>query len=156
MPLPFRAVERLFDRLALTYGAEWSGKWRDVDEVALKSMWAHEFSQFEDRLPAIGWALENLPPKCPNLIEFKLLCRQAPREMLVQLDAPKADRSIVDAEMAKIAATAIRSSSNPEQRGDPLAWAKRLKARHDGGEKLGHYQIFCYRKALGIEQRLAA
>ena len=156
MSLPFRAVERLFDRLALTYGAEWSGKWRDVDEVALKSMWAHELSQFDVRLTAIGWALENLPPKCPNLIEFKLLCRQAPREMLSQLDAPKADRTIVDAEMAKIAATALRSSSNPEQRGDPLAWAKRLKARHDKGEKLGHYQIFCYRKALGIEQRLAA
>ena len=156
MSFPLKAVDRLFDRLALTYGAEWSGKWRDVDEVQLKSMWAHELSAFSESLKAIGWALENLPAKCPNLIEFKNLCRQAPREMMVALDAPKADRSIVDAEMAKIAASALKPKTDEHGRVDYLAWAKRLKARHDNGEKLGTYQIFCFRKALGIEAKAAA
>lgn len=156
MSLRSEAVNRIFTRLTATYGREFTGKWEGQEIVPVKSLWGHELAAFEDKLHCIAWALENLPPRAPNLIEFKMLCRQAPQWQALQLDAPKADPRIVDAEMAKIAATALRSSSNPEQRGDPLAWAKRLKARHDKGEKLGHYQIFCYRKALGIEQRLAA
>ena len=158
MSLPLKAIERLFDRLGATYGREWTGKWDGIDDSSVKSLWAHELSAFADRerMTAVAWALENLPEKCPNAIQFRNLCRQAPQWQALQLDAPKADPRIVDAEMAKIAATALRSSSNPEQRGDPLAWAKRLKARHDKGEKLGHYQIFCYRKALGLDEKAAA
>ncbi len=29
----------------------------------------------------VAWALENLPERCPNVIEFRNLCRQAPAEM---------------------------------------------------------------------------
>lgn len=158
MSLRSEAVERIFTRLTATYGREFMGKWDGQEIVAVKSLWAHELASFDEkpRLHCIAWALENLPPRAPNLIEFKLLCRQAPQWQALKLDVPKADPKVVDAEMAKIAATAIRSSVDPKAPGDPLAWAKRLKAKHDAGEKLGTYQIFCYRKALGIDQKAAA
>jgi len=158
MSLRSEAVERIFTRLTATYGREFMGKWEGQEIVPVKSLWAHELASFDDkpRLNCIAWALENLPARAPNLIEFKMLCRQAPQWQALQLDAPKVDPKIVDAEMAKIAATAIRSSSSRDSHGDPLGWAKHLKARHDGGEKLGMYQIFCYRKALGIEVKAAA
>lgn len=157
MSLPLKAIERLFDRLGATYGREWTGKWDGIDDSSVKSLWAHELSAFADRerMTAVAWALENLPEKCPNAIQFRNLCRQAPQWQALQLDAPKADPRIVDAEMAKIAASVLK----PKAEGgkvDYLAWAKRLKARHDGGEKLGMYQIYCYRKALGLDERAAA
>lgn len=38
------------------------------------------------------------------------------------------------------------SSSGPL---DPKAWAKKLKARHEAGERLNSNQIRCFRDALG-------
>lgn len=155
MSLRLEAVNRIFVRLTASYGREFTGKWDGQEIVPIKSLWAHELAAFDDKLHCVAWALENLTPKAPNLIEFKMLCRQAPQYQALQLDAPKADPSIVDAEMAKIARLAIK----PKEEGgkvDYLAWAKRLKARHDGGEPLNLFQIQCYRKALGIDQRAAA
>lgn len=156
MSLRSEAVNRIFTRLTATYGREFTGRWEGQEIVPVKSLWGHELAAFDDKLHCIAWALENLPPRAPNLIEFKLLCRQAPQWKSLQLDAPKADPAIVDAEMAKIAATVFRSPSSPKEPSDPLAWAKRLKARHDGGEKLGMFQIHCYRVALGLDQKAAA
>lgn len=34
---------------------------------------------------------------------------------------------------------------------DHKAWAKRLKARHEAGDKLNANQIRCYKAALGLE-----
>jgi len=34
---------------------------------------------------------------------------------------------------------------------EPKAWARKLKARHDSGEKLALHQIAAYRQALGME-----
>ena len=34
---------------------------------------------------------------------------------------------------------------------DPKDWARKLKARHERGEKLGGHQIAAYRQALGLE-----
>jgi len=155
MSLRLEAVERIFTRLTATYGREFTGKWDGQEIAPVKSLWAHELAAFNDQLKCIAWALENLPAKAPNLIEFKQLCRQAPRDMYVALDGPKVDRTIVDAEMAKIAASALK----PKAEGgkvDYRAWAKRLKARHDSGEKLGMYQISKYREALGLDERAAA
>ena len=148
MSLSSKAIERLFDRLALTYGAEWSGKWRDVDANGVKSLWAHELAQFTDRLDAVAWALENLPQKCPNAIEFKMLCRQAPRNAHLALEAPKADPAVVSAELRKMAAQAFKKPVDESVDTDHKEWAKRLKDRHGNGEALSLFQIGAYRKAL--------
>jgi len=145
MALTTAVIDRLFDRLMFTYGREWTNKWEGVEIVGIKSMWSHELSMFADNLKAIGWALENLPDKCPNLIEFKNLCRQAPRPAMQALPAPKANPEIVYDELSKIVARLAKPQTDNV---DHKRWAKKLKARHEKGENLSMHQIKCYKTAL--------
>lgn len=78
MSLPVRVIDRLFERLAATYGQQWLSLWGAVPITDVKSLWAAELAGFTDRLEAIGHALEHLPERPPNLVQFKTLCRQAP------------------------------------------------------------------------------
>ena len=102
MSLPTKAVDRIFHRLAATYGAEFMRKYEGVDEADMKTVWAHELGGFAGDLMAIAWALENLPERCPNVIEFRAICRKSPRVELPQLDV-KADPERVQSELAKLA-----------------------------------------------------
>ncbi len=147
MTLPIAAVERLFDCLSMTYGAEFRNKWAGMPLNEIKTHWAHELAQFADNLNAVGWALQNLPDRCPNLIEFKSLCKQAPRPEYKALDAPKVPIDVVDSQISKILATLVKP---PSDTGDHKRWARRLKERHEKGEKLSPYQINCYKTALNM------
>jgi hypothetical protein len=147
MTLPIAAVERLFDRLSMTYGTEFKNKWTGMPLKEIKTHWAYELSQFAGNLNAIGWALQNLPDRCPNLIEFKSLCKQAPRTTTIALDAPKVPIEVVDTEIFKIISSLVKT---PESTGDHKRWARRLKERHEKGEQLSLYQINCYKVALNL------
>jgi hypothetical protein len=147
MTLPIAAVERLFDRLSMTYGVEFRNKWAGMPLNEIKTHWAYELVQFADNLTAIGWALQNLPDRCPNLIEFKNLCKQAPRPVTVALDAPKAPVEVIDREISKMLAGLIKK---PTDAGDHKRWASSLKERHEKGEHLSPYQINCYKTALDM------
>jgi len=149
MSLPLAAIERLFDRLAMTYGNEFKNKWSGMPVAEVKASWAHELLAFSGNLKAIGWALENLPEKCPNLVEFKNLCRQAPKPQNPALSAPKADSSVVDAELMKIVSSVFKTPANETV--DHKRWAKRLKARQEAGDKLSPIQVRFYREALEID-----
>lgn len=149
MSLPLKAVERLFDRLAATYGTEWLRRWEGLDDAAIKTLWAHELAQFAGNLGAVAWALENLPPRSPNVIEFRNLCRQAPRPVEAQLPSPKADPQRLAAELAKLADVkkAARAAVSTIDR---KAWARRLMARHEAGEKLNLACLRFAREALRL------
>lgn len=148
MSIPTQAVDRLFERLAASYGASWTRQWADVPITEVKTAWAYELGIFRDNLKAIGWALENLPERCPNLIEFKSLCKQAPRPEMKALDAPKASADVVDAELAKIAAEAFVQPKDEFGNVDHKRWAKKLKEQHDNSDKLSVIQVQMYQKAL--------
>jgi hypothetical protein len=150
MSLSVVAVERLFQRLTATYGAEFVNKWDKVSLADLKTAWAHELAPFATNLNAIGWALENLPEKCPNLIEFKKLCKQAPRVETLALGEPKAPLDVVDKELAKIALQAFKQPVDERGNVDHKRWAKRLKARDDKGEILSPIQKQFYKEALEL------
>ena len=147
MALPTKAVERLFEKLQLTYGTEFTNKWGELNSMDLMTNWAFELAQFSDNLNAIGWALQNLPDRCPNLIEFKNLCKQAPRPVTIALDSPKAPVEVIDREISKMFAGLIKK---PTDAGDHKRWARRLKERHEKGEHLSPYQINCYKTALDM------
>ena len=147
MALPTKVIERLFEKLQLSYGTEFTNKWGNLDSIDLMTNWAHELAQFADNLTAIGWALQNLPDRCPNLIEFKSLCKQAPRPQYEALDAPKAPVEVIDREISKMLAGLLKK---PADTIDHKRWAKRLKQRHENGEILSPYQINCYRTALNL------
>jgi len=124
-----KAIDRLFKRLSATYGADWERSLGATPEIDAKSVWAHELEQFKGSLRRVAWALENLPERCPNVIAFKNLCRQAPAPEEVALPAPKADPARVAAELAKLGH--IRATAAVAVAGR-LDWAKKILSSPEG------------------------
>lgn len=146
MSLPMKAVDRLFERMAATYGAQWLRMWDGVPIHDVKTLWGHELSVYTSRLDTVAWALENLPPRCPNVIEFKLICRQAPAPETPKLPELKADPARLAAELARLAEVkkAVKESGGY----DGKAWAKRLIARSEAGERIRPISLQFARVAL--------
>ena len=145
MSLPLPAIDRLFDRLALSYGSAWLRQWDGLDANLVKSMWAHDLSGYANNLKAIAWALEKLPERCPNLVQFKNICRQAPEAVKPLLPEPKADPERLKAELARLTPLA---SAVKAQRVDGRDWARRILERHKAGEKLNPTTLAMARNAL--------
>lgn len=145
-------VEYVFKRLAATYGAAWDRSLGQAPIADVMTVWGYQLQQFTQSTAAkkmVMWALDNLPDRCPNVIEFKALCRRAPVAEPLALSEPKADPARVAAELAKLAP--LRSRAESHSPVDHKAWAKRLQARHQAGEKLNLNQVRCYRNALGLQ-----
>jgi hypothetical protein len=139
-----KVIDRLFDRLAATYGRAWDVNLGQAPLADIKTVWMHELGRYENSLRRLAWALDNLPAAVPNAIVFRQLCAQAPDIDAPMLPSPAADPALVAAALAQIPKT---FTSNR----DPKAWAKRLQAREQAGEKLGMAQKTMYRAALGIQ-----
>lgn len=142
-------VEYVFKRLAATYGAAWDRSLGQAPISDVMTVWDYQLQQFTQSIAAkkmIMWALDNLPDRCPNVIEFKALCRRAPLAEPLALPDPMADPERVAAELAKLAPLRDRTESHSPV--DHKAWAKRLKARHEAGEKLNMNQKRCMNEAL--------
>lgn len=137
-------VDKLFKRLSAAYGREWDLALGKAPMANIKTVWIHELQRFENSLRRISWALDNLPQRVPNAIVFRQLCAQAPDIDAPMLPSPAADPAKVAAALAQIPKT---FTSNR----DPKAWAKRLQAREQAGERLGMAQKTMYRAALGIQ-----
>ena len=148
MSLPNKAVDRLFERLAASYGAQWVRQWQDVPMADVKTSWAHELSPFNASLHRVAWALENLPPRCPNVIEFKNLCRQAPAPEVARLPEPKADPERVKAELSRLGDLRVKVATGAGI--DHKAWAKRIIQRHEAGENINPTSLRFAREALRI------
>jgi hypothetical protein len=132
MTIPTRAIDRLFERLAATYGAAWARQWDSVPIMDVKSLWAHELSIYGDRLEVLAWALENLPEFVPNAIQFRNLCRSAPAPATKLLPSPKADPDRVKAELAKLGHIARPAAGTPS-RGRDTEWIARGLERIESG-----------------------
>ena len=72
------AVDEAFARLSTLYGREFASKFEGDDIGAVKAAWAREVAPLPRALDSIAWALRNLPERCPNAIQFRNLCKQAP------------------------------------------------------------------------------
>jgi len=149
MGLPLKAIDRLFERLAATYGAAWDRSLGTAPISDVKAAWAHELAGFDDKLGLLAWALENLPERCPNVVEFRNLARRAPAPELPRLPEPKADPERVAAELAKLAPI-VATVRAPVEPVDHKAWAKRLIARHTAGERLNPTTLRFAKEALGM------
>jgi len=131
MSLPLPWVDKIFDKLTLTYGQQFLARWRDIDLNAVKSDWMHELSGFENAPHAIAYGLSNLPKLPPTVIEFRALCRLAPTTEVKQLEAPRADPARVASELAKLAPM-LKPTAAPVDR---LDWARRILQSVEDGAK---------------------
>ena len=149
MSLSIKAIDRLFQRLNATYGADFLGRYKGTPEGDLKTVWAHELTGFENQLSSLAWALENLPERAPNVIEFRNLARRAPAPELPRLPEPKADLARVNAGLAKLAP--LKASLAKAAPVGGLDWAYALQRRDNAGERLNMTVRKFYRQAMGIE-----
>lgn len=145
MSLPLQAVERLFDRLSATYGRQFFGLYEGLDPAAIKTIWAHELSGFRNNLPAVAWALENLPERAPNAIEFRNLCRKAPVIEVPKL-LPPANPERLKGELAKLAK--VVADAEKVAKTDALAWARRIVEKHESGMQIAAFTLRTAREAL--------
>jgi hypothetical protein len=103
--LPEHWIEKIFERMSLTYGSRFTSMWAAVDADKLKAHWARELGGFADVPEVIGHALDHMPDdRPPTLPEFRKLCCNAPRKPLPLLPAPKADPERVSALVASLKA----------------------------------------------------
>lgn len=133
--MPLKAIDRLFDRLTATYGRQFTEMYAGVDPQSVKTAWAMELDYWgtQTGMQAIAWALENLPERAPNAIQFKALVRNAPPPEVPRLPEPKADPERLKAELEKLGSVVgeMKKSTGPN-----LDWAKRIVVKHKGGLKV--------------------
>ena len=154
MSLPVEAVDRIFRTLAATYGAEWDRMYANTPLSDAKTIWLDTLSAFDGpRMVYIAWALKNLPERCPNPIQFRNLCRQAPAIEEAALPSPPADPERIKAELAKLAPARQAAAATRIDRKD---WARIIVARHEAGERIRPISLRFAREALGIRAEVAA
>ncbi|MDH0363451.1 hypothetical protein [Comamonas aquatica] len=149
LPLPW--VEKIFEKLGVTYGRDFLARWDGFDAdamAAVKYDWCMELGGFFDKPDAIAYGLAHLPAKSPNVLEFRDICRRAPQPELKKLPRPVQDPQAV-ADVVGV----VKSKLTKLPAVDPKGWALKLKARHERGEKLGSHQVHAYRQALGLDGR---
>lgn len=147
MSMPLQAVDRLFSRLTMTYGPSFTRTFEGLEINEVKSLWSHELSFYctQERMMDVAWALENLPERSPNVIEFKNLCRKAPAKQLVMLPESKADPERLRKELARLGEIKIKALSSKV---DHREWAKRIVARHEAGDQPNPTSLRFAREAL--------
>lgn len=159
---PFdRAIERLFNRLSATWGRDFMDQWAGLDGRKVMLIWAHELSGYDARtkpnpeavdgralMQPIGWALENLPEKPLNAIQFRALCRRAPAPEVVCLPGAPVNPARMAEALAALAPVrkAVRAGVAASGKG----WAHKLLEKHERGEFVNVGPLRLAREALGL------
>lgn len=142
MSMPASWTEKIFMKLTLIYGRDFTARWEGMNICDIKTDWSHELSGYENRPKAIAWALQNLPTgKPPTVLEFRKLCNTLPQEATVFIDAPKADP-------VRKAEVLARMAAPPSDGHDPKGWAKRIIARKAAGEFINPFSLNLAKGAL--------
>ena len=145
MGLPTQAIDRIFQRMAATYGAAWDRSLGNAPISDIKTAWGHELAGFENSLEDIAWAFDNLPERAPNVIEFKKICRLAPVKDVPQLAAPPADPERLKAELAKLGHITRKPRASDKD------WARAIINRANAGEKVRPISLRFAKEALRSE-----
>lgn len=128
--LPNPWVEKIFKKMTLIYGRDFTARWEGLESSEVIDDWAHELATFVNWPEAIAWALLNMPAgKPPTVLEFRAICYRAPKPERQALPEPIANKARVDAEIAKL--------NKPRDRVNVYAdWIGRGLARIAAGAKV--------------------
>lgn len=144
MSLPAAWIDKIFQKLSLTFGRDFLGRWEGIDIEDVKTDWAHELRGLEKNPASIAYGLEVCANgKAPTVQEFKAACLRK-SDVFVALPSPAADAVIVRQELAKMGRPILRPTGNKD-------WAYSLQARHKAGDKLGMMQVQMYEQALRLQ-----
>jgi len=145
MSLPINVIDKLFFRFSNIYGSQWMHMWKDNDLSEVKVLWADQLYYYAEHLDAFRWALDNLPERPPNLIEFKKLLSSAPR-----IDQAEALSWVSGVPMPEFVAVEMKKLSVKPAGGDSKAWAKRILKRLSDGERPAAVAVTFAKQALGV------
>jgi len=148
-PIP-PEIEAVFAKLLLVYGSgRLNATYREQDIGTVKRHWAHELRGV--MRDDIAYGLTVLPADhLPNVLEFKQACMRRPvYNAPKRLEAPRANPEHARAVLGRLHALAEQFRGRGQQ--DPKAWAWKLKARHEAGEKIPSAHVTMYRAALARE-----
>jgi hypothetical protein len=148
-----KACDHLFNRLLAVYGTQWTKQWQDVPMQDAKDAWARELGQYARRLEAIAYALDNLPERAPNAVQFRNLCRAAPAPDVLALPMPVANPERMREELAKLGHV---TGAKVQTTTGAMDWAPSILARHAAGAKITPTVIKMAREAEAIRTRRAA
>lgn len=147
MSLPMPWIDRIFEKLALTYGRDFMDRWKGLSTADVKTDWSNELAGFERWGEAIAYALENLPAmKPPTVLEFRDIARKAPKPDRPALPEPKPEPERLRKELAKL--DVLREKARKSVGIDHKAWARALQAREKSGEILNPTVSLFARQAL--------
>lgn len=154
-------IERIFARLHDIYGQEFAYKWGEATE-STKQAWIDALAGFN--AAAIGGALKACEdvPKCPNLPDFKALCRAA-MPPAVPMSSPDPEVPMDKARVVNlISEVADRFSAQQKEgakfsiNGVPITpykrWAYALILREADGEQLANEAAVAWREVLGFSR----
>jgi hypothetical protein len=130
---PAGFVDRIFAKLSITYGRDFTARWEGLDARDIKEDWRCELDGFERFPHAIAYALKHLPEKPPTVLEFRALCRQAPEEPAPRLDPPPT-RGPTPAELEALKRLRNDIASGTYFAKPSREWAYRLVQRVANGE----------------------
>ena len=135
-----RAVDRIFTRLLVRYGAPWLRLWDGLDLNIVKEDWSRELAGMP--FDAVVYALEHLPDDKPppTATAFRKLANGRP-EYFQGLPPVKADPARV---------RAILSGLQVGNSGGSQGWARELRRREEAGERLSLTQKQAWRRALRV------
>jgi hypothetical protein len=150
--LPELVVERIFATMRGTYGVSFDRQWEPPPDrspaqhlAELRRFWAQELAAWADDVDAISWALSHLPPKPPNLLEFRALCARRPEP----IRAAEPAQPVSPARMRRVLEK-LRTLGAEKASKDPRAWARRLQAHELRGSEMSRLQRKLWREALGF------
>ena len=100
------AVDRVWTRMLVRYGAQWLRMWEGIDEALAKADWRRELACYATNLHAIRFALDNLPADFPpNVSQFRAICNRRPDRPQARLAAPAVNRELAAAAREVLKAT---------------------------------------------------
>ena len=142
MSLPAAWVDRLFQKLAVTYGRDFTSRWEGMNADDVKADWGRELAGFAQSPDSIKYGLENLPAdKPPTVLQFRDLCRRMPSKAPLALPPPDPNP-----EVAKAAIGALKRLSGAS---GSKAWAEALKRSEEKGGRLTKFQRDAWREVIG-------
>lgn len=140
-------IDSLFAGLAAAYGVAWERSLGDAPIDEVKAAWVSNLKGLDAK--QLRYGAEHLPPKPPNVFEFRAICKSAPMPPTPQLPRPVPTQEKLNSFGDWKARMVDALRENAKQ--DPKEWARRLQERHQKGEKLTPWQIQCYQEALGMK-----
>ena len=133
MSLPQPWVERIFSRLTVRYGRDFTARYEGIGQTPeeggalVQADWARELDGFERHPALLAWALDHLPDRPPTAGEFRRLAKSGPD---IQPEQPRRLEAPADRATRQRLIDALRPALSPRQR-DPRQWARDLIHRHE-------------------------